>query len=769
MPTAATPKTGARVSFAVGTKADSRSAPAPESDEYSYYTDEEEAESAAGFSAGSGLKRGGASDGATSAGGEYAAVGVGHSPSRSRAQPIAVDLTDAYDSENGAGPPTTTLQSGRAACSSQETSSSWNAASSLELSARAAAFDSILYGALPKAEGAGDDSPATPMSNARYTPSTPSRTSGKLTSQSSVDSLLSGAIAEEEKMRVMQEELQAKLHAAESAAKAETQRRKTLEAELQRGRSELNAIREEKQRAVEEARRELEAIREEQRREVEAARRLAAEARDEKHREVEYAREKADEAHRELAEITKRQDSLQEMLDKERELALVREREKAGQAREKAVEAREKAAEMQDGAEKLRNQLQTPDSEEGERKRRHRRRTSTLSTAPMPDALEETTSGSSRASEARTEREAERTERRRSTVRKVVLRPSSRHGSISVASGDGDEDSSKRVHRRRRRHSIPDEAFEPATDETWASVSVHSHRTRARVVHGAAWITPGSKKEISYDEEASVLLDVEQQKSEPNLADFLGDGPPIGLPMREGMSLHGSCSPSESSQSQSQQSSQRDSAKGSSTGVAKASRWKDLANAGAHAEYVTAEQKLILQTIDFEAMPLYTSRYATKNEDGTWRPIDKDHAGHSHTCCRVLKNLSGPRFEYIAASGLLHVRTKHDDAAGSLDHVDMAIGQAHSAITYDNAHVEAQAAIRLAGGSVAALDVNVGLGVSTGAGMKDDSLMVKALGTGFTVGRKVGLSFLDNEISVDLGKLWAGTSEEKPLEEDSDE
>ena len=39
------------------------------------------------------------------------------------------------------------------------------------------------------------------------------------------------------------------------------------------------------------------------------------------------------------------------------------------------------------------------------------------------------------------------------------------------------------------------------------------------------------------------------------------------------------------------------------------------------------------------------------------------------------------------------------------------------------------------------------------AGIKDDSLILQALGTGFTVGRKVGVSLLDNEVSFDLQYL----------------
>ena len=46
----------------------------------------------------------------------------------------------------------------------------------------------------------------------------------------------------------------------------------------------------------------------------------------------------------------------------------------------------------------------------------------------------------------------------------------------------------------------------------------------------------------------------------------------------------------------------------------------------------------------------------------------------------------------------------------------------------------------------------VGAGVSTGAGIKDDSLNLKLAGCGVKVGRKVGVSVFDNEIGVDFGK-----------------
>ena len=52
----------------------------------------------------------------------------------------------------------------------------------------------------------------------------------------------------------------------------------------------------------------------------------------------------------------------------------------------------------------------------------------------------------------------------------------------------------------------------------------------------------------------------------------------------------------------------------------------------------------------------------------------------------------------------------------------------------------------------------VGLGVTTGGGVKDDSVSLKALGTGIIFGRRIGVSFLDNEVNLDLFKAFKDPS-----------
>ncbi|KAF9987714.1 hypothetical protein BGZ65_002228 [Modicella reniformis] len=51
-------------------------------------------------------------------------------------------------------------------------------------------------------------------------------------------------------------------------------------------------------------------------------------------------------------------------------------------------------------------------------------------------------------------------------------------------------------------------------------------------------------------------------------------------------------------------------------------------------------------------------------------------------------------------------------------------------------------------------DAQIGLGVDTGFGIKDDSVEVELAGCGITLGRKVGISVFGTNFSVDFGQLF---------------
>ena len=68
-----------------------------------------------------------------------------------------------------------------------------------------------------------------------------------------------------------------------------------------------------------------------------------------------------------------------------------------------------------------------------------------------------------------------------------------------------------------------------------------------------------------------------------------------------------------------------------------------------------------------------------------------------------------------------------------------------------------------------AVSVKLGLGINTGAGIKDNSVGFKALGCGLQLGQRTGISFFDNEVVIDFKRLFGGRSEPIAEEEESDQ
>ena len=115
---------------------------------------------------------------------------------------------------------------------------------------------------------------------------------------------------------------------------------------------------------------------------------------------------------------------------------------------------------------------------------------------------------------------------------------------------------------------------------------------------------------------------------------------------------------------------------------------------------------------------------------GDWVAFDKDTSSQYALCCWVAKNLTGPQIEFST-------QTPEEHASSAHRRLNMITSSTHA---------EAVASLSLMSSSSSGIDLNVGAGVSTGAGLKDDSLSVKLLGCGVVVGRKIGISLFDNSI-----------------------
>ena len=117
----------------------------------------------------------------------------------------------------------------------------------------------------------------------------------------------------------------------------------------------------------------------------------------------------------------------------------------------------------------------------------------------------------------------------------------------------------------------------------------------------------------------------------------------------------------------------------------------------------------------------------------------------------ITKNLAGPGIKLVDSVSFMHVQNGNmDPKVKGLDTVDINIFEGHAEAELQPLYAGAGAGFNLVGGSASIFDFNLGVGLSTGAGLKDDSVEIKLAGTGLTIGRKISISVLDNSFGIDL-------------------
>ena len=166
---------------------------------------------------------------------------------------------------------------------------------------------------------------------------------------------------------------------------------------------------------------------------------------------------------------------------------------------------------------------------------------------------------------------------------------------------------------------------------------------------------------------------------------------------------------------------------------------------------VTKEDAIeILRVADYDSMPLFSSKILFR-QDGAWESVETYDAFYADVLCKLTKNLTGPSYAMTASTGFFRVHTG-PGAKTAMEQVDAQFFSASAGVSSSATHAEAHAKVTLAGGEVSMFNFHLGAGVSTGAGIKDDSVNLKVAGCGVKVGRQVGISVFDNEFGVDFGK-----------------
>ena len=165
---------------------------------------------------------------------------------------------------------------------------------------------------------------------------------------------------------------------------------------------------------------------------------------------------------------------------------------------------------------------------------------------------------------------------------------------------------------------------------------------------------------------------------------------------------------------------------------------------------VEISESQIKETADYENM-CFTCSTILVSVDGNLKKYDTYEIGYIQSAIKVTKNYLGPKYEYLVETGLMKINSAPNKTA--LQTVDFSVFGAMASVHHSTTSAGYDAKLVLAGGSASIFDLTLGLGVSSQAGIVDDSLTLKVLGVGVQVGRKVGICVFDICFGVDFGRL----------------
>jgi len=165
-------------------------------------------------------------------------------------------------------------------------------------------------------------------------------------------------------------------------------------------------------------------------------------------------------------------------------------------------------------------------------------------------------------------------------------------------------------------------------------------------------------------------------------------------------------------------------------------------------------QKEVMDAADYDNMKLTDSKlviYFGSEKYAAYKENDNMDIGAAKSGVVVTKNMACPHFAVVAKAQLINIHS----GGSALEAVDFGILTAEAQYEVSSMFVGAGAELKLVGGSVSIFDLKLALGVGTQFGIKDDSLNLEVLGTGVTVGRKMGISVLGSEFAIDFGRLFS--------------
>ena len=146
----------------------------------------------------------------------------------------------------------------------------------------------------------------------------------------------------------------------------------------------------------------------------------------------------------------------------------------------------------------------------------------------------------------------------------------------------------------------------------------------------------------------------------------------------------------------------------------------------------------------------YTCSVLLVSAEGSLQKYDTYSTGYIESAIKITKNYSGPKIQYLVGLGLMKIHSGEIP----LERVDFNLFGAEASVHSSSTSAGYSATVTLAGGSVSIFDLQLALGISSQIGIVDDSVAVRVLGLGGSIGRKTSICVFDSCFGVDFGRFF---------------
>ena len=146
----------------------------------------------------------------------------------------------------------------------------------------------------------------------------------------------------------------------------------------------------------------------------------------------------------------------------------------------------------------------------------------------------------------------------------------------------------------------------------------------------------------------------------------------------------------------------------------------------------------------------YTCSVNLVQVNGALENYDTYSTGYIESAIKITKNYAGPKIQYLIGAGLMKINSGET----SLESVDFNLFGAEASVFTGAGGAGYSATVKLAGGQVSIFNLELALGVSSEIGIVDDSVAVRFLGLGGSVGRVNKICVFDSCFGFDLGVLF---------------